>query len=123
MRRTLAVLFVALALLACTPVPSPQPPPTPDASDAAPPRAWDAAPVVVIPDGGGDVFDIACLNLTAIGCPEGPDPLCADRMRRAENANHTRYNASCVAIQKTAEQVRNCAPAWKNGCRGARSSP
>lgn len=113
--------FALVALPGCPP--SPSPPPHPDASDAAPaPSFYDAGPML-FDAASGDVFDIACLNLVAVGCPEGADPSCAATMRQAHNARVTDYSPWCVATQKTAEDIRACSPAWKNGCRGARAAP
>lgn len=117
MKFLLALLFVLF--IACTPAPAPITPI--DASDAS---LWptDASPywLDAAPD---DAFAIACLNLRAVGCPEGDAPNCADTMRTAQAARLANYAPSCVATQKSPEGIRACAPAWKNGCRGPRSSP
>lgn len=111
-------VLVALILYACTPSPLPVTPI--DASDAA--AYYEVVDAAPDPDAPNDAFAIACLNLRAVGCPEGDNPLCADTMRRAQTARLVNFAPSCVAMQKTAEAIRACAPAWKNGCRGARSS-
>lgn len=72
-----------LALCSCRVLP-PVPPPSPDA-DAAPPEVLgDASPS---PAGDGTVSSTcttACMMLALVGCPEGAEDGCADRLAQME---------------------------------------
>lgn len=101
-----ALFFVtALALVACTPNPPLAPPP----SDAAPDATVDGtAPPA------GDVAQRACDNLRALGCWEGLQANCADRIRAIAATKIIRtpsggvWDGSCVANARDVAAAEAC---------------
>lgn len=119
-----AFTFVAFGV-GCPPTPPPVVPP-PDAADAAPsppPETPDAAPIPVQDASldstpapvAKDSFDDACLKLASLKCPEAAQVdggrTCASTMR----ANALLYDTrpGCLALAKTAAEVRACCPSGK----------
>ena len=114
--------FASLAFAACPP-PGPTPPDAadaeaPDASipDAGPTPRQDASPKPA------DVYDAACLNLSALGCPEGLRGNCAPTMRAA-HGELADFAPVCVAGAKDVTALRKCSPAWTKSCLATLNRP
>jgi hypothetical protein len=91
-------------LTACPPTPVP-PPVDADASTS------DAS----VGDGKNDVYGAACGNLARLGCPEGQDTLCHDKLRQVVEADLTHVDLNCVIDSKSAEDVRKCGSTFSCG--------
>lgn len=89
--------FSAVVLLACAPTPT------------GPPTS--------------DPIADACTALRVLECPEAVDlGDCLMTMRHAQEARIADYAPACVARARSVTDVRNCSPAWKNGCKGKRGA-
>lgn len=99
MRLAISMVAVAISALAACPPPAPTPP-------------------------GDDDYARACATLAALACPEAEDrPTCVSKMRDVQAARLTDLAPACVAAAHSVEDVRACAPSWRSGCRGKRSTP
>ncbi len=111
--RLLTILSALVALQgASCPGPTPEPPvvTSPDAGMGPDGGLLDARRS----DGSdGDIFDVACLHLVALGCKEGDREVCPTVMRNATQRHFINYHPECVAASYSKEAVRACGPEIK----------
>jgi hypothetical protein len=116
MKKLHAIGLVALAIAGCNgchPTPHPTPVPSvadsdaPPASDAVAPEASTDASV----DASGPTPADACANLQKLGCKEGSDPHCVNRLQKAVSLKLTDFNIPCITSAPNLTALNACGKA------------
>jgi hypothetical protein len=87
--------------------PSPPPPPPPPVMDSSPPPP--PPPSQCSPNMNDSCWcALACVELNALGCPEGTATTCQSVCEHAQTAHLTNLNPGCLAKAATVAQAQAC---------------